>query len=202
MINKITLSGTVSATLSKNNITFKEETIVRIKDKELIAYTKSNNINVFEDISFIGSSITIGGKPFHQALGEAVTQVIDNSGINEKNNTDNEKKGVLEFDLSKLDVKIKKINLAGQSTISFENDISLNKLKKINTSGQSSITIEEQSLRDLVIECSGQSSVYLSLIIMEELDITCSGQSRVEGHKVTYEEIEENISGQSRININ
>jgi len=197
MINKITMSGTVSASLENDKVVFKENTIVEIKEKELILYTEgncSNNISIIGGGSGIvinGSSVIVNGKDISDLVKEA-----------SKGSADKEAEGVLEFDLSKYDLKIKKINMSGQSNLLFADEVSLNKLRKVSLSGQSSISFEQQRIDDLSIGCSGQSRVSMYNITLDELDISCSGQSYVSGRKVTYKEIDKHTSGQSRIEIN
>jgi hypothetical protein len=197
MINKITMSGSVSASLENNKLTFKESTIVEVKDKELILYTEgncSNNISIIGGSSGIiinGSSIIVNGKDISDLVNEA----------SKKEKTEDDK-GVMEFDLSDYELKIKKINMSGQSILNFSDDVSLNRLRKVSLSGQSNITLEQQSIDDLTIGCSGQSRVSMYDITLDELDISCSGQSYVSGRKVTYKEIDKHMSGQSRIDIN
>jgi len=197
MINKITMSGAVSASLENDKVVFKENTIVEVKDKELILYTEGNlcnNISIVGGSSGIvinGSSIIVNGKDISDLINEA-----------SKTDTSKESEGVLEFDLSMYELNIKKINMSGQSGLNFSEDVSLNKLRKVSLSGQSNITLEQQSIDDLTIGCSGQSRVSMYNITLDELDISCSGQSHVSGRKVTYKEIDKHMSGQSRIDIN
>ena len=133
-----------------------------------------NNSNISVSGDFVGG-ITINGDKII-INGKQVNTNIGNVEI------EKEDKDLIEsFDLSFLDLKIKKITLSGQVSLDLRKFKNLEKLESIN--------------------CSGQSSIKVADIAVEDLDIACSGQSNVQINDLKGEILSSNVSGQSTLNI-